>query len=251
MATRVRRLAGADGRGRAAEARRWPASPWASSRRATSFAVLSDILGDEDHLGDMDFKVAGTEKGVTSLQMDIKITGITEEIMRVALDQAHAGRMHILGEMAKALDGRAHRARRACAAHRDDQDPGRQDPRGDRLGRLGDPRDRGRERRQDRHRGRRHGQDRRRQARVDRGGAEPHPRHHVGARGRHDLQGQGRQDHGVRRLRELLRRQGRPGAHLAADAGPAGDGAARSSRKARRSTSSCWASTTAARCACR
>jgi polyribonucleotide nucleotidyltransferase len=67
------------------------------------FAVLSDILGDEDHLGDMDFKVAGTEAGVTSLQMDIKIAGITEEIMRVALDQAQEGRMHILGEMAKSL----------------------------------------------------------------------------------------------------------------------------------------------------
>jgi polyribonucleotide nucleotidyltransferase len=67
------------------------------------FAVLSDILGDEDHLGDMDFKVAGSADGVTSLQMDIKITGITEEIMKVALEQAKAGRMHILGEMAKAL----------------------------------------------------------------------------------------------------------------------------------------------------
>jgi len=69
------------------------------------FAVLSDILGDEDHLGDMDFKVAGTEKGVTALQMDIKITGITEEIMQTALDQAKEGRFHILGEMAKALTG--------------------------------------------------------------------------------------------------------------------------------------------------
>jgi polyribonucleotide nucleotidyltransferase len=67
------------------------------------FAVLSDILGDEDHLGDMDFKVAGTQKGVTSLQMDIKITSITEEIMKFALGQAKDGRMHILGEMAKAL----------------------------------------------------------------------------------------------------------------------------------------------------
>jgi polyribonucleotide nucleotidyltransferase len=67
------------------------------------FAVLSDILGDEDHLGDMDFKVAGTANGVTSLQMDIKIQGITEDIMRNALDQAKDGRMHILGEMAKAL----------------------------------------------------------------------------------------------------------------------------------------------------
>jgi polyribonucleotide nucleotidyltransferase len=67
------------------------------------FAVLSDILGDEDHLGDMDFKVAGTERGVTSLQMDIKIAGITEEIMRIALGQAKDGRMHILGEMGRAI----------------------------------------------------------------------------------------------------------------------------------------------------
>ncbi|HEU5272988.1 MAG TPA: polyribonucleotide nucleotidyltransferase, partial [Xanthobacteraceae bacterium] len=67
------------------------------------YAVLSDILGDEDHLGDMDFKVAGTEDGITSLQMDIKIAGINEEIMKVALAQAKDGRMHILGEMAKAI----------------------------------------------------------------------------------------------------------------------------------------------------
>ena len=72
------------------------------------FAVLSDILGDEDHLGDMDFKVAGTDTGITSLQMDIKIAGITEEIMKIALAQAKDGRIHILGEMAKALtDARA------------------------------------------------------------------------------------------------------------------------------------------------
>ncbi len=67
------------------------------------YAVLTDILGDEDHLGDMDFKVAGTENGVTSLQMDIKVAGITPEIMKVALAQAKDGRMHILGEMSKAL----------------------------------------------------------------------------------------------------------------------------------------------------
>jgi polyribonucleotide nucleotidyltransferase len=67
------------------------------------FAILSDILGDEDHLGDMDFKVAGTENGITSLQMDIKVAGITPEIMETALAQAKEGRMHILGEMAKAL----------------------------------------------------------------------------------------------------------------------------------------------------
>ncbi|HEY8605291.1 polyribonucleotide nucleotidyltransferase [Tsuneonella suprasediminis] len=69
----------------------------------SDFAVLSDILGDEDHLGDMDFKVAGTEAGITSLQMDIKIAGITKEIMEKALEQAKAGRAHILGEMTKAL----------------------------------------------------------------------------------------------------------------------------------------------------
>ncbi|WP_116085019.1 polyribonucleotide nucleotidyltransferase [Tropicimonas sp. IMCC34011] len=67
------------------------------------YAILTDILGDEDHLGDMDFKVAGTESGITSLQMDIKVAGITPEIMKAALAQAKAGRMHILGEMAKAL----------------------------------------------------------------------------------------------------------------------------------------------------
>jgi polyribonucleotide nucleotidyltransferase len=66
--------------------------------------VLSDILGDEDHLGDMDFKVAGTANGVTSLQMDIKITGITEDIMKTALWQAKDGRLHILGKMAEALE---------------------------------------------------------------------------------------------------------------------------------------------------
>ena len=84
------------------------------------FAVLSDILGDEDHLGDMDFKVAGTSTGVTSLQMDIKITSITEEIMRIALDQAKDGRMHILGEMEERSTRHAkacptmHRALRRC-----------------------------------------------------------------------------------------------------------------------------------------
>ena len=72
-------------------------------KEGEKFAVLSDILGDEDHLGDMDFKVAGTAEGITSLQMDIKIDGITEEIMQVALDQAKGGRLHILDEMGKAL----------------------------------------------------------------------------------------------------------------------------------------------------
>ncbi len=72
-------------------------------KEGDSFAVLSDIMGDEDHLGDMDFKVAGSEQGITALQMDIKIDGITAEIMQVALEQAKQGRLHILGEMNKAL----------------------------------------------------------------------------------------------------------------------------------------------------
>ncbi|MFV1849567.1 MAG: polyribonucleotide nucleotidyltransferase [Porticoccaceae bacterium] len=72
-------------------------------KEADDFAVLSDIMGDEDHLGDMDFKVAGTENGITSLQMDIKITSVTPDIMQIALKQARDGRLHILGEMAKAL----------------------------------------------------------------------------------------------------------------------------------------------------
>ena len=72
-------------------------------KEGDKFSILSDILGDEDHLGDMDFKVAGTKDGITSLQMDIKITGITFEIMEKALNQAKAGRVHILTEMNKAL----------------------------------------------------------------------------------------------------------------------------------------------------
>jgi polyribonucleotide nucleotidyltransferase len=73
-------------------------------KEGNRYAVLTDILGDEDHLGDMDFKVAGTGKGVTALQMDIKISGITEEIMEAALHQAHEARLHILREMAKVID---------------------------------------------------------------------------------------------------------------------------------------------------
>ena len=89
-------------------------------KEGNKFAVLTDILGDEDHLGDMDFKVAGTAEGVTALQMDIKIEGITEEIMEVALDQARHARLHILGEM----NQRDRRSRATtlgkCAADGDD-----------------------------------------------------------------------------------------------------------------------------------
>src|SRR5690606_19459813 len=72
-------------------------------KEGEKFAVLSDILGDEDHLGDMDFKVAGTSKGITAIQMDIKIEGVNEQIMRTALAQAHEGRLYILDKMAKTI----------------------------------------------------------------------------------------------------------------------------------------------------
>ena len=196
-------------------------------KEGNGFAVLSDILGDEDHLGDMDFKVAGTEKGVTSLQMDIKITGITEEIMRVALDQAYAGRMHILGEMSKAISG----ARTELGEY------------APRIETIKIPVDKIREV-------------------IGSGGSvireivaqsgakvdiEDDGTVQIAAAKREaieaalsrikaitsepevgiDLQGQGREDHGVRRLRELLRQAGRAGAHLPAHAGPAGDASAR------------------------
>ena len=120
------------------------------------YAVLSDILGDEDHLGDMDFKVAGTEEGVTALQMDIKIAGITEEIMKVALEPGQ-GRPHAHPRRdGQGAERGARRARRIRSAHRDLQDPDRQDPRSDRHRRQGDPRDRREDRRQGRHPGRRH-----------------------------------------------------------------------------------------------
>ena len=78
---------------------------WALVKEGDSHVVLSDILGDEDHLGDMDFKVAGTTEGITALQMDIKIEGITKDIMHTALNQAKAARIHILGVMDEAISG--------------------------------------------------------------------------------------------------------------------------------------------------
>ena len=107
-----------------------------------SWAVLTDILGDEDHLGDMDFKVAGTANGITTLQMDIKVAGITPEIMEQALAQAKDGRLHILGEMNKALSAPQGFSEYA-PEDRNADDPDRQDPRSDRFGRQGHPRDRG------------------------------------------------------------------------------------------------------------
>ena len=244
----VRRLAGADGRRRAAEAprRRHRHGPHQGGQQLRRALRHSGRRGPPGRHG-----LQGGRHG---------------EGRHLAAD-GHQDRRHHRGDHAPGAgagqrrshahprrDGqgarqRPHRARRARAAHRDHQDPGRQDPRGDRLGRLGDPRDRRRVGRQDRHRGRRHHQDRRRQARGDRGGALAHPRHHVRARGRPGLQGQGRQDHGVRRLRELLRRQGRPGAHLAAHPRPAADRAGGRQGGPGGVGQAAWASTTAARCA--
>ena len=137
------------------------------------FEVLTDILGDEDHLGDMDFKVAGTTDGVTALQMDIKIFGITREIMPRSLAQAREGRLHILGEMNKVIRTPAREdVGMGADDHHDEDRPG-EDPRGHRQGRRGDPRDHRGNRRHDRHRERRHRQDRvgRRQGRPRSEGA--------------------------------------------------------------------------------
>ena len=181
------------------------------------FAVLSDILGDEDHLGDMDFKVAGTEHGITSLQMDIKITSITPDIMRIALDQAKDGRLHILGEMAKRAHRRPHGGGHHRPAHHGHQRAQGEDPRGDRHRRQGDPRNRRADRRQDRHRGRRHDQDRSHHRGSRPQGHRLDPRHRRRAGAQRHLQRQGGQDRRVRRLCQLPRQPGRPGPYQRAD----------------------------------
>ena len=179
------------------------------------FAVLTDILGDEDHLGDMDFKVAGTDRGVTALQMDIKIQGITKEIMAVALAQAREGRMHILHLMQQALP----HARTEVSQHAPRMmtfkiNPGK-DPRRDRQGRRGDPRaDRG-DRHDDRHPGRRHDHDRLGQRRRVQCRAQAHRGHHRRRRSRPHLRRHGAAPPRFRRDRAGAARQGRPAAHLA------------------------------------
>ena len=114
--------------------------------------VLTDIAGVEDHLGDMDFKVAGFEDGITALQMDIKISGVTFEILRDALEQARQGRLFILGKMAEAIERAARGALGVRAGDRDDPDRPRQDRGGHRQGRRDDPRHAGGVRGRDRHR---------------------------------------------------------------------------------------------------
>ena len=188
------------------------------------YAVLSDILGDEDHLGDMDFKVAGTEGGITSLQMDIKIAGITEEIMKVALGQAKDGRLHILGEMSKALT--AARAELGEHAPRIEMFKIPTDKIREVIGTGGkvireivektgakiNIEDDGSVKVASANGEFDQGGDQLDQVDRLRSGARPHLRRHR------------RQGHGLRRLRELLRRQGRPGAHQPARAAPGEQG---------------------------
>ena len=106
-------------------------------KEGDKIAILSDILGDEDHLGDMDFKVCGTKNGITAIQMDIKITGLTTEIMSRALEQARQGRLHILGEMLKALRRAAQGDQPVRAAHHHHPDPSRVHQERHRAGRQG------------------------------------------------------------------------------------------------------------------
>ena len=124
-------------------------------KEGDDYVILTDIQGAEDHLGDMDFKVAGTRDGITALQMDIKITGVTQEIMRGALDQAQEARTFILDRMLEALP-EAGPSRGARAADLVDADQPGLHRDGDRQGRRDDPLARVRVRRPDRHRGGRH-----------------------------------------------------------------------------------------------
>jgi len=178
-------------------------------KEGADYVVLSDILGDEDHLGDMDFKVAGTEGGISALQMDIKIDGITEEIMKVALAQAKAGRLHILGEMAKAIT-----APRSELSEYAPRPPG-QDPRSDRQGWRHHPGHHQGNRHPDRHPGRRHHRHRLGERCCRPGRESAHRADHVRRRAGPHLRRQGRQDHGLRRLRDHRPGQGRPGARVA------------------------------------
>ena len=180
----------------------------------TRTAVLSDILGDEDHLGDMDFKVCGTSRGITAIQMDIKIAGLSRELLIQALAQAREGRIFILGKMMETLQTHRDRPLQVRAAHHDDQGQARPDPprhRPRRQDHQGDHRPDGRRHRRQR---RRHGQHR--VERFGRGeeGARHHQGAHCGARGRRRLQGRGPAGHRLRRVRRADARNRRPPPHL-------------------------------------
>ena len=189
-------------------------------KEGDDYVILTDIQGAEDHLGDMDFKVAGTETGITALQMDIKITGVTQEIMRDALEQAKRARTEILAKMAEAISEPRERARRARPAHLDDPDQPRVHRHGDRQGRRDDPRPRGRLRRPDRHRGGRHDPRLRDRGHEGRRRGLGHPRAHEVAGGGGHLHGQGREDDRVRGLRRAEEGHRRPAPRLERRPGP-------------------------------
>ena len=183
-------------------------------KEGDDYVILTDIQGAEDHLGDMDFKVAGTRDGITALQMDIKITGVSREIMEQALAQAKEARVAILERMLEAIERPAHRARRPRAAHLVGPDQPRVHRHGHRQGRRDDPLARVRVRGADRHRGGRHdprlrhlGQQGRRRDRSDH-------RAHQGPGGRRRVHRQGREDDRLRRVRRAEEGHRRPAPRL-------------------------------------
>ena len=182
-------------------------------KEGDAYAILTDIAGAEDHYGDMDFKVAGTKDGITALQMDIKVAGITSQIMREALAQAQRGRLHILGQ-----DGRSHHQRtredfrlRAAVLHRADSD--RQDSRPDRAGRKDDPLDRRADWSEDRCGRLRAGEGSVERSGVGPEGAADHRRHHGDGRGREDLSRESHAAGGFRSVRRNHPGNRRPAAH--------------------------------------
>ena len=190
-------------------------------KEGDDYVILSDIAGVEDHLGDMDFKVAGTSEGITALQMDIKITGVTFEIMSNALAQAKEGREHILGKMAEAISApREQLSEHAPRISLDPDRPGEDRP-AHRQGRRDHPLPAGGVRVPDRRQRRGPGPRLRRHGRQGRRPRRAHPLDDQGGRGRRRVHRQGRQDDHVRRLRRARQGHRRPAAHLQRVAGQA------------------------------
>ncbi len=192
-------------------------------KEGDDYIVLTDIAGVEDHLGDMDFKVAGTADGITALQMDIKITGVTFEILTDALEQANKGRQFILGKMAEAIDGPREQLSQHAPRIEVDQDRPGEDRRRDRQGRRNHPRPLRGVRSRNRRRGRRHDPHLRADRLAGRSLRRPDRVDDQGGRDRRPLQRrQGRQDDHLRRLRRAGQGHRRPAAHLQRQARRAG-----------------------------
>ena len=183
-------------------------------KEGSRYQVLTDILGDEDHLGDMDFKVAGTAQGVTALQMDIKIDGITRDIMGDALKQAREARLHILQPDESGAGCPAPEDVRLGADHHHGEDRSGKNPGCHRQGWLGDPRDHRGDRYDHRHRKRWHGENRVRGCGVGPGGSAAGRTDHGRRGGWPYLRGSCRKTHGLRRLCHDSAGPGRARAHL-------------------------------------